>query len=604
MKPTTLEYQRDINKPFRNKFVMEVSMGVVDQESQRNAIVTSDEFYFSATGNQLFNVVGITQPYATDEKDFTLVNNKMYWSPKPTDGRNYLYQGTVSNTLSDSNSNINEFVYITFKAEALPIYSIKGLTINFGTYYPIDFDIVYDNGSIEVRNNQNSEYISTVIFRDITFFKIIAKNMNVPYRRFRISKWIFGVLTLFQNNEISSATFKETISSISQELPSSTLSLKINNVNKEYNLDNQDSPIRFMQPGQELAINLGYELDDGSIEMIPQKSLILNDFDSDDEYLVMNAIDQLFFKNELFEKGLYHESGISYFDLAKEVFLDMNINEAQYIIAEELKSLVTKNPLPVLPHKECLQLIANATQCIMTETEQGYYVIERDTSRVANYMVPEYSYIKSNAKPKILEMIKNVTVPISTLSKDVATSETNIATQEILYNRVDWNTNRYRTVSFSNPSYDIKVLVNEVDVTNQLGFMGSYAVAIPLPTVPSDKGDLEPVICNVSIIGKNFIRSSSKVMLNINEKGLDKQNNNPLIDNTERAKEVALWVGIYYKSDKQYSFSWLGDPSIEINDIVRAYSPFVQDLKVRIISNEVTFDRGRFTSKVIARREQ
>ena len=59
------------------------------------------------------------------------------------------------------------------------------------------------------------------------------------------------------------------------------------------------------------------------------------------------------------------------YDLAVDVFADAGIDPRTYWLDPYLKDVKVYNPMPVVKHKEALQLIANAGRCIITQGRNG-----------------------------------------------------------------------------------------------------------------------------------------------------------------------------------------------------------------------------------------
>jgi hypothetical protein len=64
------------------------------------------------------------------------------------------------------------------------------------------------------------------------------------------------------------------------------------------------------------------------------------------------------------------------YELATEVFEDAGFENDGYWLDPHLKKITVYNPLPVTSHKECLQMIANAGRCILTQTSDGIPMIK------------------------------------------------------------------------------------------------------------------------------------------------------------------------------------------------------------------------------------
>lgn len=126
---------------------------------------------------------------------------------------------------------------------------------------------------------------------------------------------------------------------------------------------------------QPAKVEYGYELDSGSVEWILGDNLVLESTPTtSDNQAIFTAVDNLFNLTGMFNKGLYRPAGISLYDLAKEVLDDAGVEH--YSIDEHLKSIYTKAALPAATHRECLQIIANAGQCILYTDRRGYIKLE------------------------------------------------------------------------------------------------------------------------------------------------------------------------------------------------------------------------------------
>lgn len=59
------------------------------------------------------------------------------------------------------------------------------------------------------------------------------------------------------NEKIVSAELKSTLSPISESLPSIDFTVTIENMDRYYNVDNEDSAINYMETGQEMQVYYG-----------------------------------------------------------------------------------------------------------------------------------------------------------------------------------------------------------------------------------------------------------------------------------------------------------------------------------------------------------
>lgn len=189
--------------------------------------------------------------------------------------------------------------------------------------------------------------------------------------RFRINQITMGIGIYFDSRKILSATKKEHISPISEELPTIDFSLTVSNKDRAFDVENDESSVNFFELGQDIEALYGQELDDGTIEWIPGINLALKEWSADDEKLNLSASDRFDSMDGTYYRGQYHPEGISLYNLAVDVFTDAGVDPREYGVDTYLKTVIVRNPIPVVAHKEALQLIANAGRCILYQDRTG-----------------------------------------------------------------------------------------------------------------------------------------------------------------------------------------------------------------------------------------
>ena len=154
-------------------------------------------------------------------------------------------------------------------------------------------------------------------------------------------------------------------------MPTIDFSLTVSNKDRAFDVENDESSVNFFELGQDIEALYGQELDDGTIEWIPGINLALKEWSADDEKLNLSASDRFDSMDSTYYRGQYHPEGISLYDLAVDVFTDAGIDPREYGVDTYLKTVIVRNPVPVVAHKEALQLIANAGRCILYQDRAG-----------------------------------------------------------------------------------------------------------------------------------------------------------------------------------------------------------------------------------------
>ena len=349
----------------RNKYrdplsYIRVTIGVINQEAQSSAYVPRPEnyTYYSNLKWPLDNYQ-VQELYATCDQDYTAVDGSMYFLPRAREDV-VLNQGIVSEDLPGS-------IEIQFPIR----YDIKGLTVEFGRAYPVDFRIESDNKTVEIAGNATEHFVTEEIFEGATFLRFVPASMANGQSRFRIHQLTMGIGIYFDNRKILSATKKEHISPIMEELPTLDFDMTIENKDRAYDVENEESTVNFLETGQEVKVLYGQELDNGTVEWLPGATVYLREWSADDEEMSFTATDRFESMDGTYYKGEYRSEGISLYDLAVDVLKDAGVDSRTYWLDNYLKDVSVCNPMPVVSHKEALQLIANAGRCILYQDRNG-----------------------------------------------------------------------------------------------------------------------------------------------------------------------------------------------------------------------------------------
>ena len=344
----------------RNQTYIRVTIGLINQEAQASAYIPDHENYtYYSSFKQPLDNYEVIELYATCDQDYTPVDGSIYFLPRAR-ADVVLNQGIVSKELMGP-------VEIQFPVQ----HDIKGLTVEFGKAFPVDFIIESDNNSMEITGNVAGHFVTEEIFAGATFLRFMPSRMVNGQSRFRIHKITMGIGIYFDNQRILSATKKEHISPIMEELPTIDFNLSVNNKDRAFDIENEESSVNFLEIGQDITVLYGQELDDGSVEWLPGAKVQLKEWSADDEEMSFSASDRFDYMDGTYHKGLYRPEGISLYDLALDVLFDAGIDSRTYWIDSYLKSVKVVNPMPVVAHKEALQLIANAGRCILYQDREG-----------------------------------------------------------------------------------------------------------------------------------------------------------------------------------------------------------------------------------------
>ena len=370
MQKVSKEYKTSMKDSLRERAYIMLSFGLVNQEAQSKAKIDSGDFTYYSNKNNLFGQRDDSTIYATLEENFTKVDGSMFFLPRKNDGDGYYDTGLIGANLVSAAQYV-----LTINLHTAAI-DFRGLTINFGENYPVDFDIVSSQGQvIEFRDNDTGDWSTEEVLENTTYVRFIFYTMKNPQSRLRIYSIRFGYGLVYYNDSVMSSQLDSYVSPIGADVPQIDFSVTLKNYDKYFNVDNPKSAINFLETGQEMDIYYGYHLPESDeIEWIRGNHLLCSEWESDDFTATIRCQDVFRSMDSEYFKGTYTAAGISYYDLAEAVLRDAG--QTSYYIDPRLKHLYTKNPLPRVKHKEALQIIANACRCVLSQTRLGQIQIK------------------------------------------------------------------------------------------------------------------------------------------------------------------------------------------------------------------------------------
>lgn len=365
MQKVSKAYKESMKSSLRERAYIMISFGLVNQEAQAKATVDNGSYAYYSNKDNIFGEHIDDTVYATLEEEFTKVDGSMFFLPRATERGRYYDTGIVSDKLV---SEARCEVVISLNTIAT---DFKGLTINFGENYPVDFDIVGSTGqTIEFRGNTKSKWSTEEVLENTTYIKLVFYKMKNLQSRLRIYSIMFGYGLVYYNDSVMSSALDSYVSPIGADVPQFDFSVTLKNYGHYFNVDNPNSAINYLETGQEMDIMYGYQTPGSdTIEWIQGNHLWCSEWESDDNTATIRCQDIFRNMDGEYVKGLYSAAGKSYYALAEEILKDAGISE--YYIDPRLKKLYSNNPIPRVKYKEALQIIANACRCVLTQSRDG-----------------------------------------------------------------------------------------------------------------------------------------------------------------------------------------------------------------------------------------
>ena len=107
-----------------------------------------------------------------------------------------------------------------------------------------------------------------------------------------------------------------------------------------------------------------------------------------------------------------------------------------------------------------------------------------------------------------------------------------------------------------------------------------------------------PVVSTVDEIEKSYY---SQI---INNRGIEKEWQNPLISESEHCQEVARWLADYFSSGIEYELDYRGEPAIDCGDVIGQENKYDPDLKIIVEQSQITFKSGLLGGGLRTRRKE
>ena len=425
-----------------NESFVEVSLDVTDPDALADASPSDNGAVYISNSSELTNGVDKTpSPYCTLEQNIWVLDGERRALPESDFGEN----GYIGDALSDELCTFsNKIPTLTLNFSKVFTNFVPGITITWSKTYDEFADtfdvIVYREGKIvaqkEVLENRS---VTSLVVIDIRYYDRIVIQVRkwcLPYHRARVEEILVGINKVYSKSDLFNYSHKQTVDPVSTSLPKNEIRFSINNVDGEYNPYNPQGMAKYLIERQEIKTRYGLKLNDGSVEWIKGGTFYLSEWNGKQNGIVADftARDLLEFMSDIYYDAVTEIKERSLYDLATSVLEDaklpLNSNgTVKWSIDESLRSIYTTAPLPNDTHANCLQLIANAAQCVLYQDREGTLHVEP-----LSYNEPdmyEINSFNSYSKPEftLSKPIKQVKVKVYsyTIGDDGITSSTTVS---------------------------------------------------------------------------------------------------------------------------------------------------------------------------------
>lgn len=408
---------------FLNESYVEVSLDIADPYSLTDA--TSQDngaSYISDTSELVDRLDKNIIPYCTLEQNLWLLDGYRKAIPESEVGES----GYVGDVLSDDVcvfSSKTPIITINFSHVFDSL--IPGITITWSDTYgefADSFIVTAYNGDTVVAEKEvigNRSVKSLVMIDIVNYDRIVIqiKKWCLPYHRARVEKIFVGINKVYTKSNLLDFTHTQSVDPISTSLPKTEIDFSISNLDGEYDPYNEQGMSKYLMARQEVKARYGLKTGHDSIEWIKGGTFYLAEW-----YAKQNGLSAEFKARDILEfmSATYEDnhdlSHRTLYNLAEKVLIAANLplnddGTVKWVIDESLKSKTTAAPLPKDTLANCLQVIANAGECVLYQDREGTLHIESLKNDITDYKIDTFnSYSKSELT--IAKLIKQVNVKV------------------------------------------------------------------------------------------------------------------------------------------------------------------------------------------------
>lgn len=603
---TTSTYKNQMKKTVRNRGYMKVHLDVVNQDAQENAVTTTTPCYYSSTTN-VFDRAEVPKVYCCTDKGTIKVardsSEQFLFPPESSSGLDYV-ETCWTGAAFQSSSTCN-FVIRVSEDGVYQTFSCKGLTIDFGENYAVNFTISTNTGvTYTYTGNTQRVWSTSDVFEDVNTITIGISKRKISGCRMRIYSVSLGYDLTYTNDKIMDSDYSSTASKTTEELPQVDFSVTLANYDEYFDIEDPLSVIHFLETGQSLEISYGYqigeeaELEDDMdstpiIEWLDVAKLEISGWELQGKEMILQAQDCLRNEDGSYEKGYVSRNSSgnpvnrSLYNMLIDVLDDAGIDYADWYIDTGLKSIYSKLPVPNVSTKEAIQIIANAAGYEMSVLPGGGISIHRTPTIPSvsglTFTITQDDILDSCTTTKD-ELVKNVEVVYTTIAK--GTEEEDLQSMEL-------ETIKDETLCmyFSDPCVVTEV-TSDIDNGIEIVGWGSWYCEVKFNYTGTQ---------NILVRGIKWKLTTSKVVKNVNQTGSTVTWENPIIDDYSKANILANKLANYYKYSIGYDFDYRGNPELEALDIIGMVNTKDQTLVTCIEELSLNFG-GAFSGHLKTRR--
>ena len=278
------------------------------------------------------------------------------------------------------------------------------LTNNYAKKMRIKF---YNNTTLlsdEIIQNNKVRCIYANRVENYNKIEIEFLESSLPHRRIRFLDIIFGIIQIYDDEQIVNCNLTREFNPFSENIPSHELSFEIDNLSKEFNLINPSGVYAYLQKRQLVTVRMGVVLENKTTEFVEMGKYYLNEWETKNLIVTLKAKDSLSFLEEATYSNLTIQSK-TLKDFAIEILTSAGITE--YVLDDSLSNITSNTSISETSIKELLKQIAVASNCVIFVDKFNRINISKLNNIVSNNMTLANMYdVPSIALDEIINRVK------------------------------------------------------------------------------------------------------------------------------------------------------------------------------------------------------
>lgn len=570
-------WKEAIQAQFRYPAYIRLTLNVQPPGLREGAQVSTNATESITSTDTIFDgVQTYADPVATFEQDRWIGDGSMYLSSE-----------TKSlNKPMEWWSNTCDFSSVELTLIFDQAYSIPGMFVTWDTEtnswptnlqlkgYKQDGTLI---GTYNITSINSVEGYFDAAFDDCKQVVMTITEWSKPNWRVRINEIVCGLYMRFNNDQIPSASLSASADLLAAELPKLSVKFTINNYDQTFDPLLKEGYSRYLAERQVAEVAWGFSVDSDNVEWMDSWPLYLSAWKipTDSPTVEITTTSRLSFLTTEYNKGTYNGARRTFASMATTVFQNSGIiqnsdTETPWELDAIMSTLYTRAPEPVENVNAVLQLIANATGCIMDNNPENNYVRFRSACVDAGYTIQKLQQM-GDPSFTIEDRLKSVSVNLYTFSQrseaeKVYSFEGHVAGSSVLDVKFDGDAIVVNPVA----------TISGATITSQVYYARRAKITIVAAAAGAD--------VTLTINGIIVDESTTTIQTYNNPDVVSGQEvviDNPLITEMATLQHVAEVTKNFYLRRKTVNIPYTGYPELETGDtlgFVTNYGEFDGDV--------------------------